>query len=188
MSSISDALDVFSRLNWPRAFAALLIIVVFAFSASLYEAYTHSLRIDRAENALSLAARAEEYRKSRGDTPSPQQIDIYSDAMYEARAAAMEPDLSSTFTAHQLKFLCAFLPWLLMALVYVGGSDSGRFIGMFGAVIIGLLVASGLSVLPFVGWPIGNLLLLPAAAWLVVVGAFALVSRRKSNKTMEPTR
>jgi len=188
MGIISDSLDVFSKLNWPRAFAVLLVMVVLGFGASLYESYTHSLRVDRAERALSLAAKAEEYRRSLGDKPAPEQLDVYSSVLAAARSAALEPGPSSELTAQQLKFLCGFLPWFLMALVFVGGSDSGRFIGMFGAVVIGLLVAAGLSALPNLAWPIGSLALLPAAAWFVVVGGFALLSRRKSNKTMEPTR
>ncbi len=183
MVDVSDVLDAASKLTWPRAFAALLVLVVGLIAFWLYQSQTHSLPLQRAERALSLAEKADTYRKALGANPSPEQLEIYTAVMKAAHAAATEPTLTSGVPARPLKFFFGFLPWFLMALIFVGGSDSARFVGMFGAVVLGALVAGGLSALPAWYWPIGSLAILPTAAWLVVCGAFGIFSRRRRRAT-----
>jgi hypothetical protein len=186
MIDVSDVLDAASKLTWQRAFAALLLLVMFLIGFWLYQSQTHSLSLQRAERAVALAERATAYRTSIGPAPSPEQLEIYTVILKAAHSAAVQQELASGMPARPVKFWFAFLPWLLMALVFVAGSDSGRFIGMFGAVVLGGLVAGGLTLVPAWYWPIGSLVILPVVAWLVVCGLFGLRARRRRTGTAGP--
>ncbi len=184
MATLSDLLDAASQLSWRRLFAALVLLALVGTGIGLFEIYTHSMRLDRSERALNLAQKAEAYRSAIGKGASSQQIAIYKAAMATAQAATDDEGLDSEVTRTQLKFLCGALPWLLMALIFIGGKGDGRFTGMFGAVVFGALAASFLAYLPDWAWPIGNLVLAPTFAWLVVVGTFSLIVRRQKRRSV----
>jgi hypothetical protein len=175
---ISDLLDATSQMSWPKLFAGLLLIGLGLVGFAFYELYTHSARLNRVEHALSVAEKAQAYLRAVGNKPTRYQLEIYGAAIAEAHAAATEAGTPSSETRSQQKFLTGLLPWILMALVFVGDKEQKSFTGMFGSIVIGIIAGSVLAYLPDFWWPIGSLGLAPGVTWLVIVAAFSIVGRR----------
>lgn len=150
--NLSNIIDSLSNLSWPRVAVVILLTFFVVLVIVLYESYTHSFGLERTERALALAKNAEEYRNTIKDDLTPEQKQIYSATVQAANAAITETGMDSPFTEQQAKFICGFFPWLLMALVFVGNTDNEKYVGMFGAVILGVFSAAILSFLPKFFW------------------------------------
>lgn len=178
LQQLTEYLQGFS---WSKLFVSILLVAVGVAGLALHEAHTQSLSLQRAKASLEIAALAEAFRKEAGVKLSPAQQNIYEGALRSADSAVNVTPTTIQLQHETMKFLAGLLPWLLMAFVYIGDKSKGSYIGMFGAVIFGVAVAGVLALIPDIAWPWLNLAVFPVVPFLLILGFFAYVSRRRKQ-------
>ncbi|MHB1085166.1 MAG: hypothetical protein ACYCZA_10050 [Thiobacillus sp.] len=173
--------EYFQGFSWSKLFLSILLIAIAVAGLSLYEAHTQSIGLQRAKAALEVANSAEGFRKQADGKLSPAQQSIYDGALRLADSATNETPETIKLQHSTMKFLAGLLPWLLMAFVYIGEKSKDSFIGMFGAVIIGVGAAGLLALVPDIAWPWLNLAVFPVVPFFFILGCFAYASRHTKH-------
>lgn|GEM_PF-5610521 len=176
---LKEFTEYLQEFNWSKLFISILLVAVAVAGMSLYESYTQKINLHRVKASLEIASLAENFNKQIGNQPSPIQKSIYDGALRTADSTINFMQETIRFQHSTMKFLAGLFPWLLMAFVYIGDKSMGSYIGMFGAVIIGIGTAGLLAIIPDIAWPWVNLAVLPVIPFVSILWIFAFISRQK---------
>jgi len=175
-----DLIQLFGDLNWERLIVLVIVFALGIGATLMYESHTHSFALTRLDRSANLLAKLDEIKAGSAEN-KPDLNDRILESLYSELHEISQPtETARALERGYLKSMLAFVPWLLMALVFLTSSDGNErrsWIGFFGAISFGVLYGGVAAIIPDLFWPWGNLMILPFGLWLITMILFAMLGR-----------